>query len=163
MPNRITEARKLAGLSQRDLAARMGLKPSTVSGYESGTYDPKSDGLIKIATICGCTIDYLLGLVDTPTGNSAVQISDSDPQIDEIVAICKSITAQGLEYVRLSAEIISGNPKYQKKISPMPAKTGTGDRGRLAARGGVAAEQEHPADMDAFLQFIDESEPPEKV
>lgn len=127
MPNRITEARKLAGLSQRDLAARMGLKPSTVSGYESGTYDPKSDGLIKIATICGCTIDYLLGLVDTPTGSSAVRISDTDPQINEIVDICKSLTAQGLEYVRLSAEIIAGNPNYQKKISPMPVKTDTGD------------------------------------
>ena len=77
--------------------------------------------------------------------------------------ICNGITAQGLEYVRLSAEIIAGNPKYQKKISPILFKNDTGDHGRLAARGGVTAEQEHPADMDAFLQAIDDSAPPEKV
>lgn len=118
MPNRITEARKLAGLSQRELAARMGLKPSTVSGYESGTYDPKSDGLIKIATICGCTIDYLLGLVDTPADRFSVQISNTDPQIDDIITECGSLTAQGLEKVRAYAHDLAGNPEYQKKKAP---------------------------------------------
>lgn len=51
----------------------------------------------------------------------------------------------------------------RKYKSPMPIKTDTGDQGRLAARGGVTAEQERPADMDAFLQAIDDSAPPEKV
>ena len=81
MPNRITEARKLANLSQRELAERMELAPPTVSGYESGKYDPKSDGLVKIATICGVTVDYLLGLTDDPHSRFQVEITDAREDI----------------------------------------------------------------------------------
>lgn len=115
MANRITEARKLAGLSQRELAARMNLKPSTVSGYESGTYDPKSDGLTKIATICGVTVDYLLELTDDPHGSFAVTISDHDPQIEEIVKKCEGLTAQTLEKVKTYIDDLRYNPESIKK------------------------------------------------
>lgn len=114
MPNRITEARKRAGLSQKELANRMGLKPSTVSGYESNESDPKSDGLAKIATICGVTVDYLLGLSDEPE-LSAVTISDTDPQIDEIVQKCHGMTAQAIQRVIDYAEDLRYNPKNLKK------------------------------------------------
>lgn len=114
MPNRITEARKRAGLSQKELANRMGLKPSTVSGYESNESDPKSDGLAKIATICGVTVDYLLGLSDEPE-LSAVTISDTDPQIDEIVKKCEGLTAQTLEKVKTYIDDLRYNPDNIKK------------------------------------------------
>lgn len=61
MDFKIKEARKLAGISQKELAARMGISPGTLSGYETGTHDPKSDGLLQIADICGVTVDFLLG------------------------------------------------------------------------------------------------------
>ena len=115
MANRITQARKLAGLSQRELAQRMNLKPSTVSGYESGTYDPKSDGLTKIATICGVTVDYLLELTDDPRGNFTVTISDTDPQMDEIIKKCQGLTAQALEKVKTYLDDLRCNPQNLKK------------------------------------------------
>lgn len=37
---------------------------STLSGYEIGTHDPKSNTLADIARICSTTVDYLLGLKD---------------------------------------------------------------------------------------------------
>ena len=57
----IKEARQFAGLAQKDLAKKLGIAPTTLSGYESGAHDPKSELLTKIADICGVSVDYLLG------------------------------------------------------------------------------------------------------
>lgn len=59
---RIKEARKFAKLTQRELADQLGIKVSTLSGYEIGAHDPKSNMLAEIARICGTTVDYLLGI-----------------------------------------------------------------------------------------------------
>ena len=61
MEFKIKEARQAAGISQRDLAARLGISPPTLSGYENGSHDPKSDLLSEIADICDVSVDFLLG------------------------------------------------------------------------------------------------------
>lgn len=59
---RIKEARQAANLTQRQLAEMLGIKDATLSGYEIGAHDPKSNTLIEIARVCNTTVDYLLGL-----------------------------------------------------------------------------------------------------
>lgn len=71
MQFRIKEARKAANLTQRELAEMLGIKVSTLSGYEVGTHDPKSNTLADIARICSTTVDYLLGL-----SNNEIQPAD---------------------------------------------------------------------------------------
>jgi transcriptional regulator with XRE-family HTH domain len=66
MDSRIVKARELSSLSQKELAEKIGISPSTLNGYEKGNHDPKSIGLIKIAQTCNVTTDYLLGLTDVP-------------------------------------------------------------------------------------------------
>lgn len=61
MNYRIKEARQAAGISQKALAAMLGISAATLSGYESGTHDPKPDMLLQIARICGISVDALLG------------------------------------------------------------------------------------------------------
>lgn len=68
MKFRIREARELVGMSQKELAESLGIKPTTFNGYETGAHDPKSDILIKIAQKCKVTVDYLLWLTDDPKG-----------------------------------------------------------------------------------------------
>lgn len=58
----IREARERAGLSQKELAEKIGVAPNTFHGYESGKHDPKSNLLADIAKICGVSVDFLLGL-----------------------------------------------------------------------------------------------------
>ena len=58
----IKDARELRGLSQRDLADAIGVAPNTLHGYESGKHDPKSELLVKIAAVCGVSVDFLLGI-----------------------------------------------------------------------------------------------------
>lgn len=58
----IKEAREEAGFSQRELAEIVGVAPNTFHGYESGKHDPKSDLLVKIASACHVSVDFLLGI-----------------------------------------------------------------------------------------------------
>lgn len=60
MKFRIKEARKMSGMTQKELAARLDVSVSTLSEYESGKYDPRSDVLCEIADICGVSVDFLL-------------------------------------------------------------------------------------------------------
>lgn len=61
MTLKIKEARKLAGITQKELAKQIGVSAGTLSDYESGNHEPKSDVLCAIADICGVTIDFLVG------------------------------------------------------------------------------------------------------
>lgn len=59
---RIKEARKLAGLTQQELADALGMPVTTLSGYETGRYMLKSDLLVPISRACNVSIDFLLGV-----------------------------------------------------------------------------------------------------
>lgn len=67
---RIKEARMRAGLTQRQLSDELGIAVTTLSGYETGRSDPKTEHLVPISQICGVTVDFLLGLdeKETPPG-----------------------------------------------------------------------------------------------
>ena len=51
-------------LTQKQLAARIGLAFSAVSSYESGSRYPSFETLIKLARIFHVSTDYLLGLTE---------------------------------------------------------------------------------------------------
>ncbi len=54
--------RKEAGMTQKDLADRLGITKSVVSYYELQERTPSPDVLIRLAGIFHVTTDYLLGL-----------------------------------------------------------------------------------------------------
>ena len=63
----IKQARQKAQLSQKALALQLGISPATLSGYENGDHDPKSEILSQIASICHVSVDFLLGREKSPT------------------------------------------------------------------------------------------------
>lgn len=69
----IKEARERVGLSQKELATSLGIKPTTFNGYENGTHDPKSDVLVLIAKKCETSVDFLLGCTDDPVPQIATK------------------------------------------------------------------------------------------
>ncbi len=71
--------REKSGLTQHELARICGFGVNQISRYETGTHDPSSTALKKIATILDVSMDYLMGLTDEPHGN----ISPSDLNIHE--------------------------------------------------------------------------------
>ena len=60
--SRLAEARKAAGLTQSDLAAKLGVAQSNISFWESWEKPPRGEVLPKIAAAVGVSVDALLGL-----------------------------------------------------------------------------------------------------
>lgn len=58
---RIKASRKAAGITQKQLADKMGIPYQGIGQWESGKRNPKRDTLIKIADILGVTAAYLSG------------------------------------------------------------------------------------------------------
>jgi transcriptional regulator with XRE-family HTH domain len=57
---RIRQLRKEAGLSQADLAEKIGADPGRVSRYEAGRITPSADALVRLAETLNVSIDHLL-------------------------------------------------------------------------------------------------------
>ena len=76
---RFNEAMRLKGIKQKDVVARTGLAPGTISNYARGKYAPKQDGKLEaIAEALGVTVSYLAGFSDDPS-------PIGDPTLDSII------------------------------------------------------------------------------
>ncbi len=59
---RLRELRLKHGLTQLQVARRLGLSKAVVSSYEAASRRPSYEVLIKLARLYGVSTDYLLGL-----------------------------------------------------------------------------------------------------
>ena len=59
-PGLVVEARKRAGLSQAQLAQRLGVGRSTVSGWETGRVQPTFDSVTRVMEACGLDLEVHL-------------------------------------------------------------------------------------------------------
>ena len=74
--NRYKEARRRAGLSQKAAAISLGVRPPSMSDWESGKTKPTHEHLVAMAALYGTTIDYLIGVTDTE--NKQPTVSDDE-------------------------------------------------------------------------------------
>lgn len=63
---RLIEQRNKKGLTQSELAAAIDKKRSTISGYETEGKEPNIETLCQLADFFGVTVDYLVGISNTP-------------------------------------------------------------------------------------------------
>ena len=61
---RIKALRQSLGISQKNLAEKVGIAQNTLAQYEKGTSKMSIDVLVNLATELDTTSDYLLGLED---------------------------------------------------------------------------------------------------
>lgn len=69
---RIAVLRRAAGMSQAELAQKLGISPSAVGMYEQGRRQPSADILAAIANLFGVSIDYLITGKESCQQDSAV-------------------------------------------------------------------------------------------
>lgn len=60
LPERLTQMRKGAGLSQQDLVERIYVTRQAVSQWENGARVPNTDNLMHLSKLYGVSVDYLL-------------------------------------------------------------------------------------------------------
>ena len=59
---RIRDLREDKDLTQKQLAEKLEVSPSIVSGYETGDRTPSLENLLALAKLYNCSTDYLLGM-----------------------------------------------------------------------------------------------------
>lgn len=75
---KLTQARKAAGLTQADIAARLSVSRQAVSRWESGQSKPSTERLLELAKIYDVSLDWLCS--DAADGNlyEAVKSAEDD-------------------------------------------------------------------------------------
>lgn len=63
----ICSERHRLGLTQLELADRIGVSVNAVSAWENGSFEPNSNSLKKLSQLFSCSTDCLLGLTDERT------------------------------------------------------------------------------------------------
>ncbi|MDY2699110.1 MAG: helix-turn-helix transcriptional regulator [Lachnospiraceae bacterium] len=61
LSTKLKELRLSHNLSQADVAKKLEISPSIVSGYETGERTPSTENLLALAYLYKCSTDYLLG------------------------------------------------------------------------------------------------------
>lgn len=75
--HRLRGIRELRGLSQGDLAEKIGKEPGLVSHFENARRAPSLLVLKRLADALQVTIDYLTGRTDDPAGAEPQAVGDS--------------------------------------------------------------------------------------
>ena len=91
LPDKLQMLRKKHGYSQKEVAGKLEVSPSVVSGYETGERTPSTDVLLSISYLYNCSVDYLLGKqIDKPADVISVE-GLTDKQMQAIIALIESI------------------------------------------------------------------------
>jgi transcriptional regulator with XRE-family HTH domain len=87
-PERIFQRRKQLGMSQEELAGRIGTSQRQISKYETGKNDPTAEVLNSLADALDTTTDWLLGRTDIPE-RSLRGVGDLSEDEAEIIRILR--------------------------------------------------------------------------
>ena len=79
---KLTQARKAAGLTQADVAAKLNVSRQAVSRWESGQSKPSTEKLLALGALYGVSIDQLLN-----AGNSEEPTVEATPDLLEVEPI----------------------------------------------------------------------------
>ena len=61
LPQKLKALRVQYGFSQKQVAEKIGVSPSIVSGYETGERTPSTEILLSLSYLYNVSTDYLLG------------------------------------------------------------------------------------------------------
>ena len=83
-PQRLKLLREEAGLTQKQLADKLGVSRGTIGMYEIGQRDPDTETLQKLSDIFGVSVDYLLGKTDIRNPSDEItEAVEDDPELLE--------------------------------------------------------------------------------
>ncbi len=123
---RIRNARKIAGLTQKQLDEKSGIDEANIRKYESGKQNPKLETLEKIAKGIGFPIEYFIGwppfddlsLLEKKKDTILTAIEHIDPyNVDRNMDISEH------DYIKLVGKYISKIKKVDTRTTDISYKT----------------------------------------
>lgn len=85
LPEKLCALREKSGLSQGDVAKRLNIAASNISGYERGERTPSLSTLLSLSYVYNCSVDYLLGKKQEDTSGVTVDITDVPKEHRKII------------------------------------------------------------------------------
>lgn len=129
LPERIKQLRRQKGLTQKSVAASLGIGQTTVANYENGTRFPDLEKLGDIADLYEVTVDYLLGRTQEARPSVAEGEGQAAGQDVEFKDYMKSLLAGDKKRIRqiihqLLEKEIPSEVIYQEFITRAMRQTG---------------------------------------
>lgn len=84
---RLKELRMSQNLSQADVAKKLDISPSIISGYETGERTPSTENLLALSYLYKCSTDYLLG----KSNDKPFVVLDTDDLTSEQVEVLQDL------------------------------------------------------------------------
>lgn len=88
---RIKEQRERYGWTQEEVATKMGITRSAYTNFEIGRRDIDRGKLGKLADIFDVSVDFLLGLTDTPNSQEKQSAFTEEGEIEDLLSIKKKL------------------------------------------------------------------------
>lgn len=95
---RIKECRLRSGLSQKYVAATLGVSAPSVSDWESGKTKPAMENLVALAVLYGVTTDYLLGREEAQTKNAPAPDPEAEAR-ERLVSLMMEYTPEEIQRI----------------------------------------------------------------
>ncbi|MGI5128991.1 helix-turn-helix domain-containing protein [Pseudonocardia sp. CA-107938] len=112
---RLARARRAAGLTQEDLAHRVGVDRSTVGRWEAGESDPQPWARRKLAKVLGLPLDELAVALDDPRRTDATAAADEDA-FDRLARAVEQPRRVDLTVVEHLAETLARQRKIEDEV-----------------------------------------------
>ena len=110
----LSSLRRQAGMTQAELAVRLGISKSAVSMYERGNREPELDLLQRMADLFGVSAGALLGRGDPPLVNQDPQLTEylevlrDRPEMRMLFSVTKGATKEDVEAAVKIIEALRG-------------------------------------------------------
>lgn len=91
LPQKLKTLRTKYGYSQKQVADKVGVSPSIISGYETGERTPSTEILLSLSNLFNCSVDFLLGKQTISSSATLSTEGLTDKQVQAIVALIESI------------------------------------------------------------------------
>ena len=167
--DRLREERVRAGISQRELARRLGLSPSLISQLESGQSKPSVGTLYSIVTELGVSLDHVIrgsdhnadgdgagtasGGQDSPVGHPGARAAidlDSGVRWEELAPD----DGENIDFLHVTYEVGGASTADESSIRHNGREYGYVMSGTLGLRIGFQEHELHPGDSIAFDSTI---------
>ncbi|MGX8699642.1 MAG: helix-turn-helix domain-containing protein [bacterium] len=90
---RMTEARRALGVSQRQAAQALGISQAQLSHYENGQREPRLELIPALCRYYGVSADYLLGVTDTAdAAEELTRLRRRESDLEAIIALVRRVS-----------------------------------------------------------------------